>query len=71
MGKWFHIGTQGHFNLLNLSVLITCLLKMYGYYREMLKEHVSHFYKLKVSEVWYDGKSWKVPIEYILLQKIV
>ena len=38
---------------------------MYVYYREKLKEPVSHFYKLKVSEVWYDGKSWKVPIEFI------
>ena len=44
---------------------------MYGYYREKLQEHVSHLYKLKVSEVWYNGKSWKVPIEFILLQKIV
>ena len=42
------------FSLISLNILITCLQKMYGYYRE--KFQVNHLWELRV-------KSWLLPVD--------
>ena len=45
------------FSLISLNILITCLQKMYGYYRE--KFQVNHLWEIRV-------KSWLLPVDHHL-----